>query len=629
MPPEKRLDLEQESQVTSDLVTQVAVVTDGKFLKKSSGQVIGSNISGLSVDIAGVSDTSGDFSPGAVLVPVPGTLVNFTSDRPGKCFFAYSCFFSGFSAGFATSTSGLRVDGIDFTLQSLSQNNGAGGDFTSSMPHSGELILTLPDGPHTVQLIAAANAFSVVKSGSSPATVTAIFPSGTTATGGATGGAALTSVEAATVGALDAFFSNPTLAFVPVPGTAIAFALPESKHVYFSADATSPKGGAVNSNCQIGIRVDGIDYPGTLALSVFVAPDNGRYAVTAHKALLLAPGAHTAEIVIRMNPLDASPAIVFTDATKPARLTAIYTIPIFGVGSLSKTDVQSTIDFLIPGGGAYSLVPGTAISIFLNTDQVVFFEGWASSHLNGFGSNDSSQLGIRIDGVDHDGVQYAEHSAPTAGSSIGEVYVSIAISLLAGSHTAQLVAKVTGGGATLNGAPSKQYLVALYTNPEQVAPSLIVEPPKVKSDGNVSIPETGGVNTDVPGVGVDPTFEIDWTQNSPGVILVFVTCAIEVAIRPAVGLNLAFDDGAGFVDLSNGYWNGVTISLPGQTTQAFNGGGIAESGGSGSFHVALTTLTAGPKKIKLRMAGNFTGFGALGIIGASAPSPLRMTVIHQ
>ena len=133
----------------------------------------------------------------------------------------------------------------------------------------------------------------------------------------------LSSLEAAAAGG--GMFSTVSSDFVVVPGTHLAFVLSKPSVMFFSGFATGEPDATVNvPDVQIGLRVDGTDYPGNiLSFSGTVTFLHG--PLTVSKPLLLAAGAHTADLVIRKPGLSpGTAAIVQTNAGAPASLSMIY-----------------------------------------------------------------------------------------------------------------------------------------------------------------------------------------------------------------------------------------------------------------------------------------------------------------
>lgn len=145
---------------------------------------------------------------------------------------------------------------------------------------------------------------------------------------GATGiqgvpGPSLTSMVAAANGG--GSFSTSSDSFVPIPGTLISFSLPSAKTVFFSGFATADPDPVFDvPDAQIGLRVDGTDYPGTLlSLSIASAFLSGPLTVT--NGLFLGSGPHSAQLVLLKPGLSpATVAMVETSPGVPAVLTLVF-----------------------------------------------------------------------------------------------------------------------------------------------------------------------------------------------------------------------------------------------------------------------------------------------------------------
>ncbi len=145
---------------------------------------------------------------------------------------------------------------------------------------------------------------------------------------GATGaqgvqGPAITSLEVVSAGG--GSFSTASASFVPIPGTLISFGLLAPATVFLQGFATADPDPVFNvPDAQIGINVDGTDYPGPAA--AFSSSGTFLYLpMSATKALALAAGPHTAQLVLRKPGLSpATAAVVETNATIPAVLTLVY-----------------------------------------------------------------------------------------------------------------------------------------------------------------------------------------------------------------------------------------------------------------------------------------------------------------
>lgn len=130
--------------------------------------------------IGGQNRISGNLSLYGALAPVPGTAFNFSSGD-GFAQYSFSCQWAG-TAGTITAalTAGVRVDGVDYTLDTFVIVNGAGSDRQSAWSQHGQITLPIAAGNHTVELLATAAGsvpgWVLVASPTQPATVSVIYP---------------------------------------------------------------------------------------------------------------------------------------------------------------------------------------------------------------------------------------------------------------------------------------------------------------------------------------------------------------------------------------------------------------------------------------------------------------------
>lgn len=132
----------------------------------------------------------------------------------------------------------------------------------------------------------------------------------------------LTTVEALAVGGGTTGTLSST--FVAI-GAQVSFTLAAPMVVFFEGYATASPDPINNAlDVQLGINIDGTDYPGTAA----VFGTSGSFVwmpMSASKGILLGAGLHTADLVFRKPGLSvATQALVETNATFPAKLTAVY-----------------------------------------------------------------------------------------------------------------------------------------------------------------------------------------------------------------------------------------------------------------------------------------------------------------
>jgi hypothetical protein len=133
------------------------------------------------------------------------------------------------------------------------------------------------------------------------------------------GGAILISQEAEN--ATGTPTTNAATTYALIPATLISFTLSGAQTVFFDGFATAGSAGS-GFNTQLGLRIDGVDYNGP----VVHGNQNDRAGLALSKAISLAAGAHTAQLVLRQE-VAGIDAEILNSATKPTRLTALYTTP--------------------------------------------------------------------------------------------------------------------------------------------------------------------------------------------------------------------------------------------------------------------------------------------------------------
>jgi hypothetical protein len=119
--------------------------------------------------------------------------------------------------------------------------------------------------------------------------------------------------------------------FVPVPGTGVAFTPSEAGYTIFLVQAVFG-GDSVSdlANGQLGLRVDGVDYPLTANLvhATVAGVDQFLAGVHASFPILLSAAPHLAEIIVRgdssLGAPTGSPLTVQANATIPLALTVMH-----------------------------------------------------------------------------------------------------------------------------------------------------------------------------------------------------------------------------------------------------------------------------------------------------------------
>lgn len=123
------------------------------------------------------------------------------------------------------------------------------------------------------------------------------------------------------------FFLAPTVVFVPVPGTLISFVQGTVGASFFLVQAVLGEELIGLSSGQVGIRVDGVDFPLTGRQD---SPGDPEYFVGANSSwpMLLAAGTHTAEVVLRSDlafPFPSGdPVVVQANPTIPLAFTVVH-----------------------------------------------------------------------------------------------------------------------------------------------------------------------------------------------------------------------------------------------------------------------------------------------------------------
>lgn len=560
---------------------------------------------------------------------LPGTAIAFTLPQTKTVYFhGYA---TVFASTFADIFFDLKVDGVTYPGSSF--HTGA-----PSSPYGPVVVsrsLVLSAGLHTAELVARMTAGAggtiYTAGGAAPPYICALYTIGTGGSGGGgVGGAsALVSQEIETTDPPGTSISTGSATFIPVPSTGMVINLVEEKTVFFEGAASAPPNFLNAGITQLGLRVDGIDYPGTYGgMAVGYYPFAG---LSVNKALLLTPGLHTVELIWRWY---GSPggARLSTGSDAPARLTAVYTEPVFGIASLTKQEAENATGTPTTNTTAtYALVPGTAIGFTLLTTQVVLFEamGTVAPVPNGF----CAQIGIRIDGIDYDGTGV---DWDTIYPIISDTVVAHkAISLAPGPHTAQIVLRepaARGRDAKLtNSATLPTRLTAIYTQPQAIAASPFAHmATKVRTLGQVTY-ATGGVFIDSPGSDDNPggPFEITVTTTGGDVLIeLYAHGGAHNAGNPAaVGTGLKIDgveqSGTG-TDYLVGHAVGSEIGLGNVSSQ-----GCGQNYADGHIgYMYIANLAPGSHTFRLTLGSS--GFaGGLGYMSSNTFSPTRMLVWYN
>lgn len=612
-------------------LSRVAAPNAGNPLATVADVLAHASGGGSGVDFAAVASTSGNISvPNTnTAVLVPGTQVTPNLSISGIVVINFSFVMS--STGAPTNVgleAGVRIDGVDHWIDSFRIVNGGSGDNTTVVPMSGSKPIFLAAGPHVIQAIARSSqtgTWSAEANVTHTANLSVIFK---TLQGGGSGngGAALVKVEAETSGAPGSTVTNATQVYAVIPNTLVSFTLTEAKTVFFTGMANALRNGASRTNVQIGLRVDGIDYNGQAPLVAAASFVDSGLMVT--KALDLAPGPHTAQLIFKMADPTSSNAIVYTSAEFPARLTGIYTAPVFGIGSFTKQEAIGTSGSFATGSGTFVPVPNTSMVITLSQTQTVFFSGYASTSYYPPASNRrDTQLGLRITAAGPVVTDYAGSWDNSSGLGYYEgetVVVSRAVTLPAGTYTAELVVRTLGFVAVINNDPTTpSVLTALYTQPQQLeAPLFTKILTASKVDGSVILSDTGGAWADMPGPMAALTYDLVFTPTITG--------------KAEVTVSGTFRTGDGFLSLGLKV-NGADVLPAGLDADGETPHGFVASGeniGFSQFHnfsisftVPIDVTSGVPTTVRLRYQSRV--LTSSNKVFATAGNPLNMSVKYR
>jgi hypothetical protein len=363
---------------------------------------------------------------------VPDTGITFQVDVPATVILiAQGTLFNG-GAGTSDYGIAINVDGTDYPLQRWTKPAAA---------QTGSLFcllsLDLAAGTHTAIVRAknfnlAGEATHIKSSADAPTTLLAFWSMPVF-------GAALLDTTEALNGA-GGVATTALGTYQLIAGTLNSFNLTVQQNVVYEGDATALPDGAGKTSIQLGVRIDGIDYPGdiidTNGLAAFLT---GPLHVT--KGILLAVGPHTAQLVFKIfNPLNATAANVSLAPGSPAKLTSI------------KSDIQTLAQnkFALmhaehPGAVGSGLIPGTLLS-FVSGAGVAIVNG--SCNFTGVSSVPSNFLYIVVDGNVGSPVLLNGWAA-VIGAGGDRLFDSpgagtLGLDLTAGPHTVQLYVSASG-----------------------------------------------------------------------------------------------------------------------------------------------------------------------------------------
>jgi hypothetical protein len=264
--------------------------------------------------------------------------------------------------------------------------------------------------------------------------------------------------------------------FIPVPGTLLAFSVPQDGNVMFQVQATL--GCGQSQNGALGLRIDGTDYPITKRLlqtfAVGVAEFYEPSTYIFPKELLA--GAHTVEVLLRgleagsecsASGLGLSQT-VSASPEAPLILICQHSVagsPAPGAAVLQVSGVRKTDgDFL---STTLDVVPGTAFAFTVSRAAMVQFNVNAILESAAGSTFPDVQVGIRLDGVTDYILGDMREQQGAGGDRIFRATMSptIPISLVPGSHTVEMI--YSGG----SGAP-----MTLLANTDRAASIAVLHP---------------------------------------------------------------------------------------------------------------------------------------------------------
>jgi hypothetical protein len=408
---------------------------------ESGGEVLNSGAVGTYADIPGTALTL--VLPSAQTVYFSGEGYAFRDDAAG---------------GRQNTQLGLSVDGIDY--------HGTAADTATTLeflscPVTVTKALALAAGSHTIKLRfrrhQAGNAASarILSTADHPIRLTAIytFPEAIAPVAATP----ITSLEAENV--TDTATTNATTVYAVIPSTLINFSLPGTQTVLFAGLATADV--STDLNAQLGVRIDGVDYNGTCVVhdNIIAVTVDGGIDVT--KAVSLAAGAHTAQLVLRRaEGVVAGSARTFNSSLKPSRLTAIYTVP---QAITPANEVIAEDDSASDTTASTSLVAtGAAVGFTLTASSVARISAFSTGVASG-GGNAFQAVAIALN---IDGTNYTEQTAYSFANSVGPSLVPMSvfkdIVLAPGPHTVTLMFREVANGSGASGVLSSTHLSVVY-----------------------------------------------------------------------------------------------------------------------------------------------------------------------
>ena len=387
-------------------------------------------------------------------------------------------------------------------------------------------------------------------------------------------------------------FNTQSNTFVSVPGTALAFTLDEARQVLFIADGTLRNTGVETVKAVLGIKIDGVDYPLQVWKSLnTAAEEHGKMAL--FKGIQLLAGPHTAEIIARTDPAMINPNTWFIDgsADAPTTLRAVYAEPVFGIGSLQKSESTVVAPYSTPST-IFTVVPGSVIGVTLKVPQVVNFRAFGTVQADPAVITDfDAVIGIRVDGVDYPGTR--AKSPVTDGTDKMGVMAEVSVALASGVHTAEIILRTPTGVAAPAYLDASAFtparLTAIYTKAESFPQTLGY------------IKATSLVLGDHSGAGVVPGTTLSFT----------LTAAQDVLIHlQSGGVYANVLGGQGKVSLR--HTNPLLVVTDYRIGETFESdGGDFVAGSSGAAGSLILNLAAGTHTFEILAGGNTSIFAPM------------------
>lgn len=335
----------------------------------------------------------GDVTPvgQTTFIPVGGagaTLINFTLQNDSAVYFAaYGTAHPG--SGSETDI-GIRIDGTtDYTGTATVHISGG----TEYGGNTCTLALPMTSGAHTAEVVFRTNAGGIGQLDSSATRPTRISAAWMDPVYGVGSLTKLQSIVAGVPGSTFPYPGPPPYnIFLPVPGSQIGFTLPVNQTVYFSGVGTAT-GAAFGgwTGTQIGLRVDGNDYPGNDTGNLDA---NGRDCLAVSYALDLTSGPHVAELCIRRNSHPIALPEVCTGSDAPLVLNALFTRP----EQLYQAETVAN-PAQIDAGDAGS--PGAALKVSLSDHQHPVNTATLNTDIQPTGTANNAGASSKLPRADH------------------------------------------------------------------------------------------------------------------------------------------------------------------------------------------------------------------------------------